>query len=1262
MMHGMQQAAGNHRISRMLSETIQPKLTVSTPGDAHEREAEEMANRVMRMPSNPESAVRPTHSAQPQVQRACACGGKGHCPECAKKRETVQGAVDGHAPSSIPQRPSHRAKPQVQRACACGGQGQCPECAKKKETVQRKAEEQAPSMTADTEARIHRLRSGGQPMSPAVRREFEPRFGQDFGGVRIHTSPEAAQVSREINARAFTIGRDVMFGAGQYAPETMEGQKLLAHELTHVVQQGGSREQIHRDGVPTGTALILNVLFKGVNIGYEIDLDSETMAFFANETTHRQIETLIASLFTPASGPVLETPEFLSGGRVKALIAQDLRDSAKSGQVSLPGLSDFLQERKRILSEQKLLAGVCQWLQTSGGPDPATVDWNDVIPVLQARLPWTPKTALEASNFDRYGMFLTMLGSEAASLSPVSGKVAPDPAALEHTLYDYLINHLPLTAFTDGTITIHSEKFLADWIPAIEHIRYLPDNFDIKSFQPKDSEQQLAQERNRILGSFIEQDVPRLATMFILDEWTRSGQAPEQWLKTLNVDAYREQILDHLSDEFITRAQKDERLQKALRVSAIEKARFQTLSLIYGIAAGRDKSNASAKQRLGNTPIDKLDDNDRAIANDPAGYAKVALLTALPIYTFFASLTPGQPIEEQLIIAAKATLDALHVPDQLAGLVLLVELTAYFASLQSLQQDEKNRAREIIRKAIDLDLPKIEKVIRRQAELAEIFIQKRWLPMLKVIALEKLKQNRDELQKIYDNFDSGTQLFIARMEEGASTFDYYASGLETGLYESIEMNDKVVSKADVAQLRTAAQFMRDEAARRKDPKRGAEMKKQLQEALSVYESVKKDLAADKFDPLEYSSPVYDEARQRLGIGEFPEFTTVGQALTGEVSADKNPFLARVIVGWKFKTGLEHQFNTGLLLLGLGALTVAAMLAGGIPGLVLKAVDITVGIGMGVKGVADANTLLDMARLDTSGSIRGVSIEQAQQAVKYAWIGLGITIAMTAGPTVLKGALRVTGAGGLKLSGALLAWEEGLTDATRLTLAQNSRLRRLFVDMSELSRWLLTHCSLLCVPPGLVAHDVEKIESIVGRLKDMKEADHWLLREYFYSRQADIGAAIAEIEKGSVNLSKLRKTLREAASARALKVPSTLPDATSAPGQGFPGQWGDPSSRSYGHSVSEHGAQREGYRLADRARKQPAGIGQWYDNQFIVEAERRATPATVVKTLPNGTEHVVEMGRPVGRVFMQDGTIISDVTNARVIRHADGSLETSFPIR
>jgi len=87
-------------------------------------------------------------------------------------------------------------------------------------------------VNSNLESHILSLKGGGQPLPESARAYFEPRFGRNFSRVRVHTDAQAAE-----SARAFTVGQDVVFGAGQYAQGASEGRRLMAHELTHVVQQ-----------------------------------------------------------------------------------------------------------------------------------------------------------------------------------------------------------------------------------------------------------------------------------------------------------------------------------------------------------------------------------------------------------------------------------------------------------------------------------------------------------------------------------------------------------------------------------------------------------------------------------------------------------------------------------------------------------------------------------------------------------------------------------------------------------------------------------------------------------------------------------------------------------------------------------------------------------------------------------------------------------------------------------------------------------------
>jgi hypothetical protein len=133
----------------------------------------------------------------------------------------------------------------LQTKCSCGGgaavSDECEECSQKKQEdmVQRKTAGTAePGLVPPIVHEV--LNSPGQPLDTATRAFFEPRFGHAFSGVRIHANQPAAASARAVNALAYTVGRDIVFDDRPYGPNTLEGRRLMAHELTHVVQQAGA--------------------------------------------------------------------------------------------------------------------------------------------------------------------------------------------------------------------------------------------------------------------------------------------------------------------------------------------------------------------------------------------------------------------------------------------------------------------------------------------------------------------------------------------------------------------------------------------------------------------------------------------------------------------------------------------------------------------------------------------------------------------------------------------------------------------------------------------------------------------------------------------------------------------------------------------------------------------------------------------------------------------------------------------------------------
>jgi hypothetical protein len=160
--------------------TVQRKLQVNTAGDAYEQEADRTAEQVLRM-------------SEPQPQRTCA-------PYGYLGYQTAQA--------------TH-------------------------EDLQTKRVESDHTGEVAVPPIVHEvIHSSGQPLDSTTRDFMEPRFGRDFGGVRLHTGAKAAQSARAVDALAYTVGQAVVFGSDQYKPNTQTGRRLLAHELTHTLQQG----------------------------------------------------------------------------------------------------------------------------------------------------------------------------------------------------------------------------------------------------------------------------------------------------------------------------------------------------------------------------------------------------------------------------------------------------------------------------------------------------------------------------------------------------------------------------------------------------------------------------------------------------------------------------------------------------------------------------------------------------------------------------------------------------------------------------------------------------------------------------------------------------------------------------------------------------------------------------------------------------------------------------------------------------------------
>ena len=171
------------------------------------------------------------------LQRRCACGAnaqaKGEeCEECkAKKTRGLQARLVVNQPRDASEREADAVAAQTMRMSDADTIGRSPVTIQRLHTADVGAGQSAPPSVDQV------IKSEGQPLDVRSRTFFEPRFGCDFGRVRVHHDAQSAQSARDVSARAYTVGSHIVFGTGEYAPQSMGGRELLAHELSHVVQQ-----------------------------------------------------------------------------------------------------------------------------------------------------------------------------------------------------------------------------------------------------------------------------------------------------------------------------------------------------------------------------------------------------------------------------------------------------------------------------------------------------------------------------------------------------------------------------------------------------------------------------------------------------------------------------------------------------------------------------------------------------------------------------------------------------------------------------------------------------------------------------------------------------------------------------------------------------------------------------------------------------------------------------------------------------------------
>lgn len=271
----LQRAIGNQAVQRLInSPYIQTKLQVSTPEDPAEQEADRVADTVMRM-AEPEAAEQEETRIQTEtpatgipppsqpesrlpIQRArLAVREDEEVEKVAPKLETNLSLPGSDQQVSLAQRETastvheekHDVRRTIQRAQLAVHEDE------EENSLQREtAGDEALPASSTIEALLKSSRGAGSPLTESSRGIFESKLNHDFRSVRIHTDHTAAKLNQTLNARAFTTGNDIYLPSQEYQPNTPKGQELLAHELTHVVQQSAGPVS----GTPMGHGIALS--------------------------------------------------------------------------------------------------------------------------------------------------------------------------------------------------------------------------------------------------------------------------------------------------------------------------------------------------------------------------------------------------------------------------------------------------------------------------------------------------------------------------------------------------------------------------------------------------------------------------------------------------------------------------------------------------------------------------------------------------------------------------------------------------------------------------------------------------------------------------------------------------------------------------------------------------------------------------------------------------------------------------------------------
>ncbi|MCB0806148.1 MAG: DUF4157 domain-containing protein [Bacteroidales bacterium] len=312
---------------------VQPKLTVGQPNDKYEQEADRMAESIMSNQKTPDLNLGSEgESVQNKIQPKCA--------DC-EEEEMLQTKLNGNV-----------SMPEIQRQ----------EEEEEEEIMMKR--ENASSQNAMVQAEQVLPGSGGKPLPAKTKSFFENHFGYDFSKVRVHHDEKAGKAARSIHAKAYTHKNNIVFGNGYFNPQNREGQKLLAHELTHVIQQGKAPRMGKNSSTSLHTPATPVIQKKGGPPKKE-----ENTGIKQSLKAQKQVWDDLRAFFPDDIGKVAGTGFKESGGYLQTDFSEDKEGASTSSAPIINVGIDYLKEKDDDKRKEKLgeeVKKINQWRLDNG--------------------------------------------------------------------------------------------------------------------------------------------------------------------------------------------------------------------------------------------------------------------------------------------------------------------------------------------------------------------------------------------------------------------------------------------------------------------------------------------------------------------------------------------------------------------------------------------------------------------------------------------------------------------------------------------------------------------------------------------------------------------------------------------------------------------------------------------------------------------------------------------------------------------------------